>query len=79
VPYNWNSATFWRKYTPKFVNFKLEFTSALQALNNGLNKFLQPLDGKDVLFGTQNKINNCSMLPVVKLCPVISSDYSKYE
>lgn len=56
------------------IYFKLEFTSALQALNNGLNKFLQSLDAKDSLFGTQSKINNCSMLPVVKLCPVISSD-----
>lgn len=61
------------------IYFKLEFTSALQALNNGLNKFLQHLDGKDSLFGTQSKINNYSMLPVVKLCPIISSDYSKYE
>lgn len=61
------------------IYLKLEFTSALQALNNGLNKFLQPLDGKDVLFGTQSKVNNCSMLPVLKLCPVIGSDYSKYE
>lgn len=61
------------------IFLKLEFTSELQALNNGLNRFLQPLDDKESLFGTQSKINNCSMLPVVKLCPVISSDYSKHE
>ena len=61
------------------IYFKLEFTSALLALNNGLNKFLQPFDGKDSLFGTQSKINTYSMLPVVKLCPAISSDYSQHE
>lgn len=61
------------------IYFKLVFTSALQALSNGLNKFLQPLDGKDSLFGMQSKINNCNILPVVELCLVISCDYSKHE
>ena len=61
------------------IYLKLVFTSALQALNSGLNKFLQPFDGKDSLFGMQSKISNCSILSDVELCPVISCDYSKHE